>query len=73
MIKVYTKNDCIQCTMLKKFLKANNVDFETLNVTDNPSLINKLKAQGIGSLPVFELNNEIKFTGFRPDLAKKLI
>lgn len=72
MIKVYTKEGCVQCKMLKKYLKEHGFDFTTLNVTYDTNALNYLKSQGIGSLPVVELNNKIEFTGFRPDLVQKL-
>ena len=43
MIKVYSKPKCVQCEMTKKFLEANNVEFEEINVEENEEALELVK------------------------------
>lgn len=70
---VYTKNNCIQCKMTKRFLKQNNVEFEERNITVEPQYVDYLKEKGFQSVPVIENNSEPIISGFRPDQLKELV
>lgn len=65
MVTVYTKNTCPQCKMVKKQFAAKGVEFEEINVDEQPSYIDDLKAKGFSSLPVVEYN-DFSFSGFAP-------
>lgn len=71
MIKVYTKNSCIQCKMTKRTLSAKDIDFEEINVDNDAEALEYLKSQGIKSLPYVETPDK-SWTGFRPDMLKQL-
>lgn len=71
MVKVYTKNGCIQCKMTKRTLDTQGVDFEEINVDSNNDALAYLKEQGISSLPFVETADQ-SWTGFRPDMLKQL-
>ena len=62
-LDLFTKNNCVQCKMTKKFLKQHNVEFEEHNISENPEYIDYLKNKGFQAI----------VNGFRPDLLKKLI
>ena len=64
-LDLFTKNNCVQCKMTKKFLKQHNVEFEEHNISENPEYIDYLKNKGFQAVPIVN--------GFRPDLLKKLI
>ena len=69
---VFTKNNCIQCKMTKRFLNENGIVFEEKNINENPEYIEYLKNQGFAAVPVVEGNGIQAFAGFRPDALKQL-
>ena len=72
MITVYSKNNCIQCKMVKRQLTANNIDFQEINVDEQPEYAQYLKDHGWKAAPVVE--SEIgDFSGNRPDKVRELI
>lgn len=71
MIKVYTKNGCIQCKMTKRTLDSKDVSFEEVNVDNDSGALEYLKRQGIKSLPYVVTPDE-SWTGFRPDKLKTI-
>ncbi|WP_311407911.1 glutaredoxin-like protein NrdH [Liquorilactobacillus uvarum] len=72
-LAIFTKNNCIQCKMTKKFLKEHQITFEEHNITKEPQYIDYLQGKGFRSVPVIEKNNAPIINGFRPDLLKTLI
>lgn len=72
MITVYSKNNCVQCKMVKKQLTANNIDFQEINVDEQPEYKEYLKDHGWKAAPVVE--SEIgDFSGNQPDKVRALI
>ncbi|CAJ1225846.1 MULTISPECIES: redoxin NrdH [Lactiplantibacillus] len=71
-VTVFTKNNCMQCKMTKKFLVAHNVAFEEKNINTNPEYVDYLKNQGFQAVPVVEITGEDSIAGFRPDALKQL-
>lgn len=65
---VFTQNGCRPCAMVKNFLQGNDVEFETVNVSENPEAIEE---HGIMSTPVtilFDEDEEIgRVVGFNPE------
>ncbi len=53
-LDLYTKDNCIQCKMTKKFLMENNIEFGEHNISDHPEYINYLKEKGLRTVPVLE-------------------
>ena len=43
---LYTKNNCIQCKMTKRFLEQNNITFEEHNISEEPEYVDYLKEKG---------------------------
>ncbi|AUJ31477.1 MAG: glutaredoxin-like protein NrdH [Liquorilactobacillus nagelii] len=72
-LAIYTKNNCIQCKMTKKFLAEHQISFEEHNVSQEPKYIDYLKEKGFRSVPVIEKNSNPIINGFRPDLLKSLL
>ena len=59
-VKVYTTPTCPYCTMVKEFLRANNVDFEELNVAvDRNAAIEMVQRSGQMAVPVVDVNGTI--------------
>ena len=75
MIKVYSKHNCMQCEMTKEFLKANNVEFEEINVEENEEALELIKMHGFQRLPVVTRNNsfDFAFSGFQIDKLEGLV
>ena len=70
-IKLFSKNNCMQCNMAKRFLTDNHISFEEINLDNEPTAIDWLKEQGFQSVPV--VTSEAKtIVGFRPELLRQL-
>lgn len=71
-IILYTKNNCPQCKMTKRFLAQKDVTFEEINIDEQPQYIDWLKEQGHRTVPVLTTNESMTIVGFRPDQLKAL-
>ncbi|MDT2817630.1 glutaredoxin-like protein NrdH [Vagococcus lutrae] len=71
-ITLYTKNNCPQCKMTKRFLAQKDVIFEEINIDEQPQYIDWLKEQGHRTVPVLTTNESMTIVGFRPDQLKAL-
>ena len=61
-ITLFSKNNCMQCKMTKKFLEKEGADFEEINIDEQPekilvSLLLQLLKQAIASFQVFNRLN----------------
>lgn len=72
MITVYSKNNCMQCKMTKKFLEQNGAEFQEINMDEHPEKIDYVKSLGFTSAPVIESDNLV-FSGFQPTKLKEII
>ncbi|MCK1207763.1 glutaredoxin-like protein NrdH [Streptococcus uberis] len=72
MITVYSKNNCMQCKMTKKFLEQNGADYQEINIDEHPEKIDYVKSLGFTSAPVIESDNLV-FSGFQPAKLKEII
>ena len=72
MVTIYSKNDCVQCKMTKKFLDQHKVEYNEINLDEQPEFIENLKAEGFLATPVVKLPDGNAFTGFRPDRLSAL-
>ncbi|AYW50084.1 glutaredoxin-like protein NrdH [Tetragenococcus halophilus] len=70
-IKLFSKNNCMQCKMTKRFLAENNINFEEVNIDNEPNAIDWLKEQGFQSVPVIT-SDATTVVGFRPDQLRQL-
>lgn len=84
VVYIYTKPNCVQCRMVKKYLDNKNIPFIEINIENDEDVINFLKGQGISAVPaVFygetDKNNGLlledatKFTGNNQNELKKLV
>ncbi|MGT2924433.1 redoxin NrdH [Streptococcus caviae] len=71
-ITVFSKNNCMQCKMTKKFLEQNHVDFEEINIDEQPEKIDYVKSLGFTAAPVIEAGDMV-FSGFQPAKLKALV
>ncbi|MFZ2571421.1 MAG: glutaredoxin-like protein NrdH, partial [Streptococcus suis] len=65
MVTIYSKNDCVQCKMTKKFLDQYNVEYNEINLDEQPEFIDHVKGLGFSAAPVIETENDV-FSGFQP-------
>lgn len=72
MITVYSKNNCMQCKMTKKFLEQHGANFQEINIDEHPEKVDYVKSLGFTSAPVIEADNLV-FSGFQPARLKELI
>ncbi|MGT2932977.1 glutaredoxin-like protein NrdH [Streptococcus catagoni] len=72
MITVYSKNNCMQCKMTKKFLEQNGANFQEINIDEHPEKIDYVKSLGFSAAPVIE-SDTLVFSGFQPAKLKELL
>ncbi|HEM3725558.1 TPA: glutaredoxin-like protein NrdH [Streptococcus suis] len=72
MVTIYSKNNCVQCKMSKKFLDEHNVAYKEINLDEQPEYIEHVKNLGFSAAPVIETENEV-FSGFQPTKLKALV
>ncbi|HFH8586571.1 TPA: glutaredoxin-like protein NrdH [Streptococcus agalactiae] len=71
-ITVFSKNNCMQCKMTKKFLDQHGADFEEINIDEKPEKIEYVKNLGFSAAPVIEAGNVV-FSGFQPSKLKEFV
>lgn len=71
-ITVFSKNNCMQCNMTKKFLTNAGVDFDEINLEEHPEKIDYVKSLGFTAAPVIEAGDTV-FSGFQPSKLKEII
>ena len=45
MVTVFSKNNCIQCKMTKRFLEQHKISFIEHNIDEQPEYISQLKSE----------------------------
>lgn len=71
-ITVFSKNNCMQCKMTKRFLEEAGADFEDINIDEHPEKVDYVKGLGFTAAPVIE-SGEVVFSGFQPEKLKTLL
>lgn len=66
MVKVYSKNNCMQCKMTKRWLEEHNIDFEEANVSLDESAMAEARATGYTSMPIVMKGDQVLCSGFQP-------
>ncbi|MFC4652479.1 glutaredoxin-like protein NrdH [Lactococcus nasutitermitis] len=72
MITVYSKNNCMQCKMVKKWLDEHSVAFNEINIEEQPEYVQTVLDMGYRAAPVVT-NGTVSFSGFRPSELAKLV
>lgn len=72
-ITVYTKNNCPQCMLTKRFLDEHHLSFNEINLSDHPEEVDSLLAEGFQQAPVIKTSTGISFSGFQPDQLEQLL
>lgn len=72
-IKVYSTLTCPWCIRAKQFLKDNNIDFQSIDVSaDQAAADETMKKTGQMGVPVIDIDGEI-IVGFDKDRIKQLL
>lgn len=71
-ITVYTKPACVQCDATKRLLTKLELEFETIDITENPDAFEMLIAKGFQAAPVVNAGDEW-WAGFNPDKINGLV
>lgn len=72
MVTIYSKNNCVQCKMTKRFLDTNHVEYREINLDEQPEYIDHVKSLGFNAAPIVQTPTEA-FSGFQPGKLKKII
>nr|WP_263327463.1 glutaredoxin family protein [Neobacillus sp. Marseille-Q6967] len=64
---VYTTNDCIECTMVKKVLEEEGIAFEIRNVAADPEFQKQVEEYGFLGVPVTVAGSHV-VKGFNNEL-----
>ena len=72
-VKVYTTPTCAFCSMLKSFLRENDVEFEEIDVsTDREAAVEMVEKSGQIGVPVMEVNGKM-IVGFNVPAIKRAL
>jgi len=72
-VMVYSTPTCPFCTMAKRFLKENNIDFEDIDVSaDQTKAREMVQKSGQMAVPVLDVNGEV-IVGFDRERIKKAL
>ncbi|MBU5689776.1 MAG: glutaredoxin family protein [Candidatus Aenigmatarchaeota archaeon] len=72
-VKIYTTSTCPYCEMAKKYFKSKNIDFEEINVQDNPeAAVELIEKSGQMGVPVIEIDNKI-IIGFNRNAIERAL
>ncbi|NKF30771.1 glutaredoxin-like protein NrdH [Pseudomonas sp. BGM005] len=66
-ITVYTKPSCVQCNATYRALDAKGIEYEILDLSEDPTALEQVKALGYMQAPVV-----VTWSGFRPDKIDEL-
>lgn len=66
MTTVYTKPNCIQCDMTKRLMDKIGVEYNTVDIVENPAELDKLIELGYRAAPVVVTDGD-SWAGFQPE------
>ncbi|WGH50151.1 glutaredoxin-like protein [Enterococcus phage Phi_Eg_SY1] len=72
MIKVYSKNNCMQCKMVKRFLNEHGLEYSEINIEEQPEARDYLMKMNLKTVPVTEVDGEV-IIGFNITELRQLI
>ena len=57
-VVVYSKPSCKNCTLLKMWLSAKEIDYNEVDVAQEQNALNKIREAGYSSLPALEISGD---------------
>lgn len=74
MTTIYTKNSCQPCRLTKMAFDRAGIQYEEINLDDNPEALQTIKELGYSSAPVVvDADSGMYWSGLRPDMIQKVI
>lgn len=70
-VKVYTLPACVQCDSTKRMLQRNQIDYEEVDMSQDPVALEMVKTMGYTAAPVV-VAGEDHWSGFRLDRIQAL-
>lgn len=73
IVRVYSKPNCVQCTLTKTLFQAEGVSFVEEDITD-PQNLEAAKSMGLLAAPVVVVgeSGDDMWAGFQPDRIKEI-
>lgn len=71
MTTVYTKDNCVQCDMTKRLMDKVGIEYDVINISQNPEALDKLIELGYRAAPVVITDGD-SWAGFQPDKISDL-
>ncbi|MFV8062938.1 glutaredoxin-like protein NrdH [Streptococcus pluranimalium] len=71
-ITIFSKNNCMQCKMTKKFLEKEGAEFVEINIDEQPEQVEYVKSLGFASAPIIQ-SGDMVFSGFQPAKLKEIV
>lgn len=69
---VLSKDNCVQCTATYRELDRNGIEYEVINMSENPAALERAKELGFLQAPVVIPEVGAPWSGFDPDRIKAL-
>lgn len=66
-ITVYTKPACVQCAATFKALDKRGIEYQKIDLTENPEAREYVMSLGYLGAPVVCVSPTVHWSGFRPD------
>lgn len=73
MTTVYTKPNCVQCNMTKRHMDKIGVEYTTVDITEDPTALDKLIQMGYKAAPVVMTEDGEHWSGFQPEKINELV
>lgn len=70
-VTVYTKPSCVQCGATYRALDAKGIDYDVLDLSEDPAALERVKSLGYLQAPVV-VTDQDHWSGFRPDKIDEL-
>lgn len=71
-ITVYSKPNCVQCTATYRALTSKGLEYEVVDITEEPTALEYVKGLGYLAAPVV-VTGEDHWSGFQPDKINALV
>lgn len=71
-VTIYTTPNCVQCEQTKRMLRRSDVEFDTVDLTQDAEAMEMVKGMGYTSAPVVIAGNH-HWSGFRNEKIKDLV
>lgn len=72
-VTVYTLPVCVQCTQTKKLMDREGIEYDVVDLMNEPELADTFKDAGLLQAPIVVVGHDgRRWSGFRPDEIMKL-